>query len=155
MPPKAGTETTYAIIFNVTNTTNRITDAKVTASLPSYVRWIGIFSPNTEKITFDQIQGTMTWDIGTIEPGVGLNGTPAKQAAIAIAFSPSTSQIGQQPALLRSITLTGTDSATKQTITQTTKTDITTNLLQPARTSDTSSVGTDPGFSVTNATVVK
>lgn len=155
LPPKAETETTYAIIFNVTNTTNRITNARVTASLPSYVRWVGIYSPNTEKVTFDQVQGTMTWDIGTIEPGVGLNGSTPKQAAIAIGFSPSTSQIGQQPVLLRDIILTGTDSATNQTVTQKTKTDVTTNLLQPAQTSGTGSVGTDPGFPVTSATVVK
>jgi len=168
LPPKAGTETTYAIIFNVTNTTSRITDAKVTASLPSYVRWIGIYSPNTEKMIFDQVEGTVTWDIGTVEPGVGLNGTPAKQAAIAIGFQPSTSQIGQQPVLLRNIQFWGIDTAKADAkrasdpgavivpeLLMSAKPDITTNLIQVSKTGEGASVGTDPGFTVTSATVVK
>ena len=40
MPAKAGMETTYAMVFTVTNTTNKISD-KVTAHLPPYVRWVG------------------------------------------------------------------------------------------------------------------
>ena len=142
MPPKAGTETTYALVFTLTNTTNKISDAVVTAHLPPYVRWIGIYSPSSEHLAFNQDDGTVTWNVGDIAPGVGLNGTPPRQAEIQIGFTPSTSQIGQQPSLLQKISLSGTDSATNQPISQTVP-DITTNILG------------DPGFLASSATVVK
>ena len=148
MPSKAGTETTYAIVFTVTNTTNKISDAKVTAHLPPYVRYVGICSPRSEcdpdtgKLTFNQSNGTVTWNMGDIAPGVGLNGTQPLQVAIAIGFTPSTSQIGQEPPLLQNISLSGTDASTNAPITRNVK-DVTTNILG------------DPGFSAVNATVVK
>jgi len=40
LPPKANAETTYAIVFTITNTTNKIENAKLTATLPAYVRWV-------------------------------------------------------------------------------------------------------------------
>lgn len=142
MPPKAGTETTYAVVFTVTNTTNKITNASVTATLPPYVRWIGIYSPSSEDVTFNQLAGTVTWKLGDIAPGVGLNGTPPRQAAIAIGFTPSTSQIGQKPSLLQNISFTGTDTATGAQINRSAA-DVTTNITS------------DPGFSTANAEVVK
>lgn len=167
IPPKAGTETTYAIVFTITNTTNTISQAKLTAQLPPYVRWLGTYSPSYEKISFNQTDGTVTWDVGDIKPGVGVNGTSARQAAIAIGFSPSTSQIGDQPALIQDITLAGVDStseaaqsalaagtvpvpATLQTVK-----DVTTNLSVISKSNASMVVGVDPGFSSANATVVK
>lgn len=142
MPPKAGNETTYAIVFTVTNTTSKITDASVTATLPPYVRWVGIYSPPSEQVMFNQIDSTVTWHLGDIEPNVGLNGTQPRQTAIAIGLTPSTSQIGQEPILLQDISLSGTDAATGGRLTRTAK-DVTTNILG------------DAGFSAANATVVK
>ncbi len=142
MPAKAGSETTYGIVFTVTNSTNAISNAKLTASLPPYVRWVGIYSPSSEKITFNQTNGTFTWDIGDIAAGVGLNGSEPRQAAIAIGFTPSTSQIGQEPSLLQLIKFDGIDAATRASVSKTIK-DVTTNLSG------------DPGFSAANATVVK
>ena len=142
LPPKAGTETTYGIVFTLTNTTNKIENAKLTAILPSYVRWVGIFSPDSENLTFNQNDSGVTWDIGNIEPGVGMDGALPRQSAIAIGFTPSTSQIGQEPPLLQDIKFSGVDSATGQTITRTVQS-VTTNIIG------------DPGFSATNATVVR
>ncbi len=142
IPPKANTETTYAIVFNVTNTTNKIENATVRATLPSYVRWVGIYSPSHEKLVFNPNDSSVTWQVGTIEPGVGIQGALPRQAAIAIGFTPSSSQIGQQPPLIRAISLTGVDASTKKTITKTTP-DVTTNIVG------------DPGFSAANAAVVK
>ncbi|MEY4747699.1 MAG: hypothetical protein RLZZ416_748 [Candidatus Parcubacteria bacterium] len=159
MPPKAGSETTYAVVFTVTNTTNKITQAKVTAHLPPYVRWTGVYSPSSEKIYIDgklylqgqsqtpppgdPCQGTsdICWSIGDIEPGVGLNGSAPRQAAIAIGVTPSTSQIGQEPPLMQTIQLSATDNSGTQ-ILKSVK-DVTTNIAG------------DSGFSSANATVVK
>ena len=142
LPPKAGTETTYAVVLSVTNSTNKVTSAKLTATMPPYVRWVGVYSPASESVTFNQNDSTVTWDLGTVEPGVGLNGAPARQAAIAIGFTPSTSQIGQEPPLLQDITFTGVDSATSGSISRSIK-DVSTNIVG------------DPGFSATGATVVR
>lgn len=152
MPPKAGTETTYALVFTITNTTNLITGAKMTAHLPPYVRWVGMYSPSTEKLTFNQTDGTVTWNIGDIAPGVGVNGKPARQAAIAIGFTPSTSQIGQAPPLLTDIVLEGYDPAK-----DTTGTDVTEKIPNVRRTAPNISTNIlgDPGFSPADATVVK
>lgn len=142
MPPKAGSETTYAAVFTVTNTTNRVTNAKLTARLPAYVRWTGIYSPSSEKITFNQNEGVFTWDLGTVEPNVGLNGTQPRQALVTIGVTPSTSQIGQEPVIIQDVTFTGTDQPTGASITRNPN-DITTNIVG------------DPGFVSTNATVVR
>lgn len=140
LPPKAESETTYAIVFTITNTTNKIENARLTATLPPYVRWTGIYSPGSEKLTFNQNNGTVTWDIGAIEPGVGLGGEPPRQAAIAIGFTPSTSQIGQEPQLLQNIVFTGDDTAAGSAITRNIN-PVTTNIVG------------DPGFNSTQATV--
>jgi hypothetical protein len=73
---------------------------------------------------------------------VGVGETGARQAAIAIGFTPSTSQIGQQPPLIRGVVLTGVDAATSASVSQTAR-DVTTNI------------GGDPGFESSGATVVQ
>ncbi|MDO8522640.1 MAG: hypothetical protein Q7S08_05175 [bacterium] len=144
LPPQAGKETTYAILFTVTNTTSKIKNAKLTAVLPVYVRSLGptMYAPLSEKITFNRDDGSLTWVIGDIEPGVGVNGAAPRQAAIAVGFTPSTSQIGTQPVILKDISLSGTDAATGADVSRTAP-DVTTNLLN------------DPGFSPTEAVVVR
>ncbi|MDP3645746.1 MAG: hypothetical protein Q8R25_01530 [bacterium] len=154
MPPKAGTETTYAIVFTVNNTTNKVTGATVTAVLPPSVRYTGHSSPQLEDVTFNQSNNMMTWNLNTIDPGVGLNEVPPRQMAVEIGFTPSTSQIGQEPSLIQKITLSGTDDATKATITRRVS-DVTTNLAQASRSSADIVVGTDKGFNPSNAAVVK
>lgn len=155
LPPKAGTETTYAIVFTVKNTTNKITNASLTASLPSYVRWIGTRSPASEEVSLNQETGVITWHIGDIEAGAGTGSSTPRQLALAIGFTPSTSQLGEQPVLMQNIVLKGRDAATGAAITRTAKPDVTTNLTQIGKSSESAVSGTDPGFNPANATVVK
>jgi hypothetical protein len=151
MPPKAESETAYGVVFKVTNTTNAITNAKVTAHLPPYVRWAGATGPQSEisNISFNQANSTVTWNVGDIAPGVGVNSIGSRYATFLLGFTPSTSQIGQSPVILDSIQLTGTDAVTGQQIVidssskQSAVHDITTNLSD------------DPNFDPVNATVVK
>ncbi|MDR3570813.1 MAG: hypothetical protein P4L81_01275 [Candidatus Pacebacteria bacterium] len=167
MPPKAGSETTYAIVFTVTNTTDQIKNAKLTAYLPPYVRWLGTYSPASENISVDPVSGEVTWNLGTIAPNSGVNGNQPRQAAIAIGFTPSTSQIGSQPALLQHIALSGLDTgattpvsagnpfaATSSSAVNLSVSDVTTNLSQVSESSSGMNIGTDPGFTPTSATVV-
>jgi hypothetical protein len=153
MPPKANTETTYAVVFTITNTTNKISGATLTAQLPPYVRWVGIYSPAAENVTFNQLESTVTWRLGDIDANVGLNGTQPRQAAIAIGFTPSTSQIGQQPVILQNIVLKGTDEsgvALSKKID-----DLTSNLSKVSKSSTDILVSGDAGFTAANAVVVK
>ena len=142
MPPSANKETTYAIVFTLTNTTNRVEGAVLSATLPPYVRWVGVYSPPSEQVTFNAQDGVITWNVGDIETQVGVGGTVPRQAAVSIGFTPSTSQIGQQPILLQDIQLRGVDAATGKTVTHKAP-DITTNIVG------------DPAFSPVNATVVR
>jgi hypothetical protein len=155
LPPKAGEETAYALVFTVTNTTSKLTNAKLTAKLPTYVRWIGSHAPRSENLTFNQYNGTFTWDLGSVEPGVGVNGTQPRQIAISVGLTPSTSQIGDQPVLVQDVTLTGIDEATGAAVTRKTEPDVTTNLGQIGKTSTSQTVRPDAGFLPAQATVVK
>lgn len=155
MPPKAGTETTYALVLTITNTTNKLTNARVTAILPSYVRWIGSHAPASENLTFNQGDGSFVWNVGDIDQNVGVSGNAPRQMAISLGFTPSTSQIGQQPPLVRNIVLTGIDAATGAAVSRKLSPDVTTNLAQVSKSSSDAIVGTDPGFSPANATVVR
>ena len=140
LPPKVNEETTYAIVFTVANTSNRIEDAVLTATLPPYVRWMGVYSPAGERLDFIASDGGVRWDIGDIAPGVGVGSAPPRQVAFAIGFTPSASQIGQEPPLIRDLQLTGYDSFVEKNLSRT-HLDVTTNLLD------------DPGFSTTESQV--
>ncbi len=141
MPPAADRETTYGIAFSVTNTTNEVTSGRVTAHLPPYVRWVGIYGPPEESVTFNPSDSSMEWELGTIPAGTGVGGANARQIVVVLGLTPSTSQIGQQPEILSDITLTAKDSVGKSV--SKTAPDITTNIVG------------DTGFSAANATVVK
>ncbi len=142
LPPKVDEETTYALVFTVLNTSNQIKDAKITAQLPPYIRWIGVYSPAQERVTFNTQNGSMEWNIGNIAQDAGIKEVPGRQVAFAVGFTPSTSQIGQQPDLIRNVVLSGMDAFTggKVTVTQTS---VTTNLID------------DPGFSALESNVVQ
>lgn len=143
LPPKAGVETAYAIAFTITNSTNAIKNARVTALLPPYVRLIGNhYAPNTEEVSFNGNTSVFTWDVREIAPGAGLDGVPPRQVVVEIGFTPSTSQIGSQPILIKNVQLTGVDELTGNAVTKRAD-DVTTNLTG------------DPAFSPTNATVVR
>lgn len=155
MPPKAGLETAYAIVLTVTNSTSKIQNAKVTAKLPPYVRWIGSHAPRAENLIFNQYEGEFIWNLGDIQPGSGLNGAPPRQIAISVGFTPSTSQIGEQPVLIQDVTLVGTDTSTGLTVQREANPDVSTNLQQIGKSSSNVTVNPDAGFQPINAIVVK
>jgi hypothetical protein len=161
LPPKAGTETSYALLFSITNTTNKITNATLTATLPPYVRWLNVCAPAAEcpltggRFRINPLDSTMTWSIGDIDPGVGLAGVPPKQLVVAIGMTPSTSQVGTTPALLQNISLSGIDDATGNKITIPLKDEITTDLTRVAKSASSLSPGIDAGFTSASAPVVK
>jgi len=51
IPPKADEETTYTVIWTLSNTINNVSNAVVSTTLPSYVRWAGNISPSNEQVS--------------------------------------------------------------------------------------------------------
>lgn len=109
LPPRVEHETTYGVLWEVTNSTNLIRDAKVTAVLPPYVRWLGTVSPSVEHVTFNENNGTVTWHVGKLLPDTGVGGKTPRRVAFSIGLVPSTSQVGESPALVQNQVLVGVD----------------------------------------------
>jgi hypothetical protein len=141
IPAKVDRETTYTVILSVTNTVNDVRDTRVTAILPSYVKWLGVVSPSSEAVTVSSSGGELTWDVGSVASGQGFASAP-RQVAFQISFVPSLSQADKIPVLLKDITIEGTDRFTGTPI-RIIKTDQTTRL------------GTDPAYKQGDEVVTK
>jgi hypothetical protein len=135
IPPKADVETSYTIIWTVSNSTNRVTGTKVVATLPSYMHWTGIVSPNEEQVSYNEVGGQVVWTIGDMQPGA------RKEVAFQVVLMPSISQIGSSPILVNEQIVSGNDSFTN-TVVQSSKRELTTVLTS------------DPGFSVAGGAVI-
>lgn len=109
LPPKIGKETTYAIVWSLSNTSSEVSEAVVSAFLPSYVRWLNVVLPENENISYNQGTGEITWRAGKIPVGTGVTISP-KELMFQISFLPNVSQIGAQPVLVSEVTLSGRDS---------------------------------------------
>lgn len=108
MPPKVDQETTYTIVLSARNPSNTISNAKVTASLPSYMSYKGQVSPADASIVYDERSRGLVWTIGDLKAGAGST-LPAAKVSFKVSLTPSLSQVGQRPALMGSATLTGDD----------------------------------------------
>lgn len=106
MPPVPGKQTTYAINWTVTNSSNTIANAIVTATLPTYVTYVGT-QPGS-GITYDSKSRTVTWTLGDVKAGAGYTGG-GRTASFQVSLQPSTSQIGTAPALTSQAVLNGQD----------------------------------------------
>jgi len=115
IPPKADEETTYTITWTATNSSNDISNAKVSASLPSYIRWMGVVSPTTENISYSPVGGEIVWNVGDVKAGTGLV-SPAKEISFQVALLPSISQVGTSPDLTNDVNITGTDRFTNRVL---------------------------------------
>jgi hypothetical protein len=108
LPPKVGQETTYTVIWSLTNSVNDISEVTVKGFLPSYVKWLNKFSPENTDISYNQITGEVVWRLDIVPKGTGFS-QPAKETAFQISFLPSASQIGVSPLLVSEATLFGKD----------------------------------------------
>jgi hypothetical protein len=124
LPPKAEEETTYTIVWSIANTSNSVSEVKVKATLPSYMRWMALSSPSSESISYNSVGGEVTWDVGRIEAG----GTSiAREVAFQVALLPSLTQIGSSPIIVNEQTLSGKDRFTGSTL-RNAKEELTTRL---------------------------
>jgi hypothetical protein len=109
LPPKVEYETTYAIVWEVANTTSDLKEAIVRAELPHYVRWIGLTTPASEQVRYDKTSNSIEWNLGTVKAGAGTQGRQPRVVSFALGLVPSATQIGQTPELIRNQTLEAVD----------------------------------------------
>jgi len=112
VPPKVDHETTYTIIWSLSNSLNDLSNVSVKAVLPTYVRWMGVVSPSGENVSYNSVGGEITWKVGDISGGTGYT-SPVREMAFQIALTPSLSQIGQSPVIIEPLTVTGFDNFTR------------------------------------------
>ncbi len=127
VPPQANNRTTYTVVWSLTNNYNALTNTVVSATLPSYVEWVGLTSPSGEKISFNGITRKVTWDVGRLAEGVGQSNSP-REVSFQVALVPSTSQIGSAPIVVQSPAAGARDDYTDQSISLT-QSNLTTNIV--------------------------
>ncbi|MCX6752697.1 MAG: hypothetical protein NTZ87_04350 [Candidatus Nomurabacteria bacterium] len=108
IPPKVGAETSYTIVWSLSNTANNISKSVVHSTLPSWIRFVGPVSPSGEDLTFNPSTKEIVWNIGGIPNGTGITAT-TRSVSFQIAFSPSLSQVGATPIIINDAVLTGHD----------------------------------------------
>ena len=110
LPPSAGAETTYTIVWTVTNSNNDVEKAEVRAKLaPFAVKWTGKWEPSGEDVVFNEVTKEIVWRLGRIARSTGIGSDP-REVAFQIALEPFFSQVGTTPTLLGETVLTGEDS---------------------------------------------
>jgi hypothetical protein len=127
IPPKVDSETNYTIVWSLTNGSNPLSNVKVTATLPSYMKWVNNSSPASEKITYNPIGGTIVWDVGDLKLDTGFSNSP-REISFQIAITPSASQVGTTPTLISETTATGDDNFAGQSVQSGTVKPLTTDL---------------------------
>ncbi|HEY4496198.1 MAG TPA: hypothetical protein VJC04_02465 [Candidatus Paceibacterota bacterium] len=115
IPPKVGQETIYTVVWNIANSSNIVSDARVISTLPPYVRFVGNITPTGQLIAFNENTREVSWRAGQIPRGAGLISSP-KEATFQIGFTPSASQIGTTPIIIGDSILTGNDTFAKTSL---------------------------------------
>ncbi|MBP9712021.1 MAG: hypothetical protein KBD55_03260, partial [Candidatus Pacebacteria bacterium] len=108
IPPKVEKETTYTVVWSLSNTSNNISKGVVRATLPPWVRFIGPISPAGEDLAYNATSKEITWNVGSIPKGTGIT-SKDKQVSFKIGFTPSLSQLGDTPIIVNETALTGHD----------------------------------------------
>ena len=108
IPPKAEQETTYTVVWSVSNTSNSLSKVEVHATLPQLVRFVGTTLPEDGSLKYNASTKEITWNVGNVPKGTGLSSS-TREMSFQIAFTPSLSQAGTAPTLINEATLTGHD----------------------------------------------
>lgn len=108
VPPKVAQTTSYTIVWSLSNTSNNISKSVARATIPSWIRFVGPFSPSNEDLTYNPSTKEIVWNIGRIPRGTGIT-TTDKSVSFQVAFTPSLSQVRTTPVIINDSTLTGYD----------------------------------------------
>lgn len=93
VPPVVGETTSYTIVVRAEGGGNDVSDAVVTATLPTYVTWVGTTAGHG-SISYSGPNRTVTWKAGDISAG------SAAEASFQVTIAPSASQTNTTPTLV-------------------------------------------------------
>jgi len=111
IPQKVGEETTYTVVWKVSNVSNDLSNVKVSAFLPTWVQWKDKTSPQGEDIKFNERTHEVIWNIGKVENAKGILNDP-KTVKFQIGFEPEVNQAGKIVDLLYEASISGDDDFT-------------------------------------------
>jgi hypothetical protein len=112
IPPAVGEYTSYWIILKIINTNNPIKDVKITAQLPPGIEFTEITNVTAgDQVIYNPNSRQFEWTINDVGQFAGIF-TPAPEARIQIAITPTINQINTSPTLLSNIIATATDTVT-------------------------------------------
>jgi len=115
IPPQVEKETTYTVVWTITNTTNNISKAQIRSSLPALTRFLGVVSPPSADLNYNASTKELVWNIGKVSKGTGA-AEASREIAFQIAFTPSLSQLSTSPVIINDATLTGFDDFAKVSV---------------------------------------
>jgi hypothetical protein len=111
-PPKVGQETSYTLHLNVTNSSNDLKQARVSAILPTGVHYNGKFAPGKETVAWSERTNELVWELGTFVPTRGAS----RELVFQVTTVPSPSNVGKLLILMNRATFTAKDAFTDQDI---------------------------------------
>lgn len=114
LPPQVGEMTTYTVLWQVTNTCNKVKNVKVKSILPRNVRPSGKTFPQEAGFTFDSNSREVVWNVGDVAAWTG-GGAPLT-LAFQIEFIPDASQQGKTAMLVAQTEVVGEDDFTSEVI---------------------------------------
>ncbi len=116
LPPQIGKETKYWAFLRVSNTTSRIKNTYLTATLPNYVSWTGKTSvSHGQDVQYNTATRQITWS----HPG--LNPHTTAGIYIELALTPTATMSGTSPTMLQNISLSAHDTYIDIPISRTTR----------------------------------
>lgn len=115
LPPRVDQTTSYDITLKLKNSSNKVTNGVVTASLPVYVNWIGDQAGGSEKISYDKVSRLVKWNVGDLSVNTGYE-KPSRDIKFRVSIEPSLSQISSSPILVKSIGFEGYDVFAEKTV---------------------------------------
>lgn len=127
IPPKVGEETSYTVVWSLSNAFNELSGTRVSATIPSYVRFVGAVSPTSEHINYDAVSGAVVWDVGELKAGVGIGGSP-REAVFQVAIVPADNQVGTVPTIIGEAVAEGDDRFTGRAVASATRSALTTRF---------------------------
>ncbi len=104
-PPKVDTPSVFRVSWKLTNTSNDLESASVSAVLAPLVTWKGGVSGD---VTYDDVSRRVTWRLGTVEEGTGF-GRPAEVAVFDVTLTPSVLYEGDVVPMFGALQFLGND----------------------------------------------
>ena len=115
VPPRANFATTYTLMFQVSNSSNDVSNAELTTTLPNYVEWNNNIAPSVERnnVSYDRSSRKLTWKLDDLAAGLGTGTVQPRQLSVQIELTPSLSQVGADLELTGEMLLSGFDEFTE------------------------------------------